>query len=231
MTGCLPLYVRDRLVEGILGNGWRGKVNILVAGGTSSGKTTLAKGLIDHIPADERLIVIEKPREMAIAHRNAVRFEARSATPGGRPAMSIAQLLVSSLRHRPDRIILGEVREPDAAYELLQALNTGHSGSICTIHADSADDAFYRLVDLVLASHSNLGREFVEKQVLRSIDFIAHLERVSGVRRVTELVEENETEGRFVRIYPATATAAAATSNKLALLTQQKREVAWHSER
>lgn len=142
MTGCLPLYVRDTLVEGILGNGWRGKVNILVAGGTSSGKTTLAKSLIDHIPAHERLILIEKPREMVISHRNSVRFEAQNATPGGRLAMSIAQLLVSSLRHRPDRIILGEVREPDAAYELLQALNTGHSGSICTIHADSAEDAF-----------------------------------------------------------------------------------------
>lgn len=211
MTGCLSPSVRDLLVEGILGFGWRGKVNILVAGGTSSGKTTLAKALIDHIPTDERLIVIEKPREMVISHRNAVRFEAQGATPGGRPEMSIAQLLVSSLRHRPDRIILGEVREPDTAYELLQALNTGHSGSICTIHADSAEDAFHRLVDLVLASHSNLGREFVEKQVLRSIHFIVHLERVHGVRRVTELAEGHRNEGRFVLIYPATATAAAAT--------------------
>jgi pilus assembly protein CpaF len=214
VAGCLPPSVRDILIAGILGSGWRGKVNILVAGGTSSGKTTLAKALIDHIPADERLILIEKPREMLISHRNAVRFEAQSATPGGRPEISIGQLLVASLRHRPDRIILGEVREPVAAYQLLQALNTGHSGSICTIHSDSAEDAFHRLVDLVLASHSNLRREFVEKQVLRSIDFIVHLERIDGVRRVTELVEENEAEGRFVRIYPATAIAATRFSSK-----------------
>ena len=100
---------------------------------------------------------------------------------------TVAQLLVHSLRHRPSRIIIGEVREPLAAYELLQALNTGHAGSIATIHADSAEDALNRLTDLALASHSNLSHEFVEKRVLRSIDYVVHMSRQAGGRKVSEV--------------------------------------------
>ena len=202
-SGCVSPFVRDAVVEGIQGTGPRGKANVLISGGTSSGKTTFGKGLIDFIPRHERLIIIENPSELFITHPNAVRFEARAAVPDGPAALSVADLLIASLRHRPDRIILGEVREPLAAYELLQALNTGHSGSMCTIHADSSEDAFYRLSDLVLASHSNLSREYVNRQILRSIDFIVHLHRVDGVRKVTELSVADKTKECFSLIYSA----------------------------
>jgi pilus assembly protein CpaF len=98
----------------------------------------------------------------------------------------VAQLLAAALRHRPDRIIIGEVREPDSAYELLQAMNTGHSGTLSTIHADSAMDALHRLADLALASHGNLGHEFVRQQVARTVNFVVHVARMGGQRRVKE---------------------------------------------
>jgi pilus assembly protein CpaF len=200
---CVPPMVRDAIVEGIQGTGPRGKANILISGGTSSGKTTFAKAAIDFIPQQERLIVIENPSELCISHPNAPRWEARAAVPDGPAALSVADLLAGALRHRPDRIILGEVRKPAEAYELLQTLNTGHSGSISTIHADSSEDAFYRLSDLLLASHSNLSREYVNRQILRSIDFIVHLQRVNGVRQVTELSVADKAKECFSLIYSA----------------------------
>jgi len=133
--------------------------NILISGGTSSGKSTLAKVVLDEAPASDRLIVIEKPRELAVSQPNALRWEARDATPS-RSAVTVAHLLVAALRHRPDRIVIGEVREPESAYELLQAMNSGHAGTLSTIHADSAQDALHRLSDLALAAHSNLSTEF-----------------------------------------------------------------------
>jgi len=183
LMGCAPGYVLSEAVEAV-----RRSRNILVSGGTGSGKTTLAKALLDHVPGTERLIIIENPREMAVSQPNAVRLEAREEAPG-RPAVTVAQLLIAALRHRPDRIVIGEVREPSAAYELLRALNTGHAGSISTIHADSALDALYRLSDLALTSHGNLETSFVRKQVARAIHYVVHIERGSdGNRRVTELL-------------------------------------------
>ena len=202
-AGSVPVVVRNAIVEGIQGTGPRGKANVLISGGTSSGKTTFAKAAIDFIPLHERLVVIENPSELCISHPNAVRWEARAAVPDGPAAFSVADLVAGSLRHRPDRIILGEVREPLSAYQLLQALNTGHSGSICTIHADSSEDAFYRLSDLLLASHSNLSREYVIRQILRSIDFIVHLRRLDGVRKVTELSVADKAKECFSLIYSA----------------------------
>lgn len=172
--------------------------NILVSGGTGSGKSTLAKAILDQAPEGDRLIVIEKPRELAVSQPNAVRWEARDAVPG-RPAVTVAQLLVAALRHRPDRIVIGEVREPEAAYQLLQAMNTGHRGTLSTIHADSALDALYRLSDLALAAHSNLSAEFVRAQVARTINYVVHIERArDGQRRVTELVRVASSDGRIV---------------------------------
>jgi len=176
------------LVRGALGKAVEESANILISGGTSSGKSTLAKAVLDLAPSGDRLIVIEKPRELAVSHANAVRWEAREAVPG-RPAVTVAQLLVAALRHRPDRIVIGEVREPGGAYELLQAMNTGHRGTLSTIHADSAEDALYRLADLALAAHSNLAASFVRAQVARTIDYVVHVERgQQGRRHVTELV-------------------------------------------
>lgn len=173
--------------------------NILVSGGTGSGKTTLAKALLDLAPETDRLIIIEKPRELAVSQPNAVRWEARDATPE-RPTITVAQLLAAALRHRPDRIVIGEVREPEAAYQLLQAMNTGHSGTLSTIHADSAVDALYRLSDLALASHANLSVDFVRAQVARAIHYVVHIERGrEGKRRVTELVRVRGYSGNLAR--------------------------------
>jgi pilus assembly protein CpaF len=189
-TGTLPVVVRDLLLAAI-----RQSKNILVSGGTASGKSTLAKALLDHVPSTDRLLLIEKPRELAVSQPNAVRWEARDAAPG-RPVVTVAQLLVAALRHRPDRIVIGEVREPESAYELLQAMNTGHAGTLSTIHADSALDALHRLSDLALAAHSNLTTEFVRQQVARTIHYVAHVERdVEGRRRVMECA--HVTQGKF----------------------------------
>jgi pilus assembly protein CpaF len=183
--GSLPILVCDALVKAILGDNGHNTANVLVSGSTGSGKSTLAKALLDHVPVRDRLIVIENPRELSISHENAVRWEAVEDVPGGYP-VTVAQLLAAALRHRPDRIIIGEVREPDSAYELLQAMNTGHSGTLSTIHADSAMDALHRLADLALASHGNLGHEFVRQQVARTVNFVVHVARMGGQRRVKE---------------------------------------------
>jgi pilus assembly protein CpaF len=196
-NGTLPSAVYDLIIPALV----RDKANLLISGGTGSGKSTLTKALLDHIPDSERLIVIESPRELRIEQPNAVRWEASEGVPGGAAPVSVAQLVIAALRHRPDRIIVGEVREPAAAYQFLQALNTGHSGSISTIHADSAADAFHRLVDLTLASHANLSAEFVQKQVFRSIDYIVHVARQEGQRRVTEVAAVKGGEGAVRLVY------------------------------
>ncbi|MBV9082693.1 MAG: CpaF family protein [Acidobacteriaceae bacterium] len=173
-------------VSEILATAVRQSMNILISGGTGSGKSTLAKALLDEAPVTDRIIVIEKPRELAVSQSNALRWEARDAT-SNRSAVTVAQLLVAALRHRPDRIVIGEVREPESAYELLQAMNTGHSGTLSTVHADSAQDALHRLGDLALAAHSNLSAEFVGAQVARTIHYVVHIRReADGRRRVTE---------------------------------------------
>ncbi len=205
--GSLPAQVCWELVTALRGSNDGEKANVLIAGGIGCGKSTLAKALIDKLPADERLIVIEKPRELALSHRNTVRWEAsdgvrdNTVAGGWREApRTIAQYVVHALRNAPTRIIIGEVREPLAAYELLQALNTGHAGSIATIHANSAEDALLRLSDLALASHSNLSQEFVEKRVLRSIHYVVHMIRQGKVRMVSEVVRVDG-KGTKTRIY------------------------------
>ena len=137
-SGSLPAQVRDTVVR-LIG----GRKNGIIAGGTGSGKTTLMKALLDHVPMQERLIVIEQPAELKIAHPNAVRWEAVAAIPG-QVAVTPSQLVAAALRHRPDRIIMGEIRD-ECGYDLLQAMNTGHGGTLSTLHADSALDALDRL--------------------------------------------------------------------------------------
>lgn len=197
-AGTLPAEVESLLISAM-----QQSSNVLVSGGTSSGKSTLAKALLDHVPATDRLIVIEKPRELEVSQPNAVRWEASDAVVG-RPAVTVAQLLVASLRHRPDRIVIGEVREPEPAYELLQAMNTGHSGTLSTIHADGALDALHRLSDLALAAHSNLSAGFVRDQVARTIDYVVHIERGrDGSRRVTECAQVGGKEFSVELLYAA----------------------------
>ena len=180
--GTLPESVREAVLAAILN-----RRNVLISGGTGSGKSTMLNAFVAHIPARDRLVVIEKPMELDITNRNAVRWEAVDPLPG-RPEITVAQLVAASLRHRPDRIIVGEVRD-HSAYDMLQAMNTGHSGSMTTTHADSATLALNRISALALSAHPNLDHAFVRSQTADAIHFVLQISRQQdGRRRVTELV-------------------------------------------
>ena len=184
-SGTLPKQVRDTVI-GLINE----KKNGIISGGTGSGKTTLMKAFLDHIPQHERLIVIEQPAELKLLHSNAVRWEAVEAIPG-QAAVTPSQLLAAALRHRPDRIIMGEIRD-ECGYDLLQAMNTGHGGTLSTIHAKSAWDALNRLSDLALSARANLSHAFIRSETAEAIDFVLYCERDSaGRRRVRELVKVN----------------------------------------
>jgi pilus assembly protein CpaF len=181
-SGSLPTSVRDAVV-GLMND----KKNGIISGGTGSGKSTLMKALLDHVPASERLVVIEQPAELKISHPNAVRWEAVEAIPG-QVAITPSQLLAAALRHRPDRIIMGEIRD-ECGYDLLQAMNTGHGGTLSTIHAKSAWDALNRLSDLALSARANLNHAFIRSETAEAIDFVLYCERDhTGRRRVRELI-------------------------------------------
>jgi pilus assembly protein CpaF len=160
--------------------------NILISGGTGSGKTTLLNILADSIPDDERILLIEDTAELNIRKTNLVRFETRREQTGI-PAVTVRDLLKASLRHRPDRIIVGEVRGGEA-FDLLQALNTGHSGSLCTLHANSAHQAIARFADCVLQSGIELPHRAILANIGNSVDLIAHITRIRGRRSVSEVV-------------------------------------------
>lgn len=182
VSGSLPGRVRDMVVR-LIGE----RKNGIISGGTGSGKTTLMKALLDHVPLDERLIVIEQPAELKIAHPNAVRWEAVDAIPG-QVAVTASQLVAAALRHRPDRIIMGEIRD-ECGYDLLQAMNTGHGGTLSTIHAKSAWDALNRLSDLALSARPNLNHSFIRSETAEAIDFVLYCERdARGRRQVRELI-------------------------------------------
>ncbi len=181
-AGSLPEPVRDKVIGFI-----NERKNGIISGGTSSGKTTLMKALLDHVPQHERLVVIEQPAELKVNHPNAVRWEAVEALPG-QVAITPSQLLAAALRHRPDRIIMGEIRD-ECGYDLLQAMNTGHGGTLSTIHAKSAWDALNRLSHLALSARANLNHAFIRSETAEAIDFVLYCERdATGRRRVRELI-------------------------------------------
>jgi pilus assembly protein CpaF len=160
---------------------------LLISGGTSTGKTTLLNAISAFLPAQDRIVVIEDTAELQLAHRNVVRLEARRAQRD-LPAVSIRDLLRAALRHRPDRIIVGEVRGGEA-YDLLEALNTGHAGSLSTIHANSAAQALNRFASCVVQSGVDLPYEVVRDQIATCVQLVVHLERSSGRRRVAEVLD------------------------------------------
>ena len=163
-----------------------GRQNILISGGTSTGKTTLLNALSAYIPDTERIVIIEDTAELQIEKPNLVRFEARRAQ-ADLQAVSIRDLLRATLRHRPDRVVLGEVRGGEA-FDLVQALNTGHGGTLSTIHANSAPQALARLASCVMQSGIDLPYQAVRQQIGDSIHFVLHLERSHGRRTVTEFL-------------------------------------------
>jgi pilus assembly protein CpaF len=160
--------------------------SVLISGGTATGKTTLLNALSTFIAPDERVIVIEDTSEIQIEKNNLVRLEARREQPG-RPAVSIRELLRATLRLRPDRIILGEVRGGEA-FDLLQALNTGHSGSLSTIHANSAAEAISRFATCVLMSGIDLPYRVIRQNIGESLDLVIQLKRQAGKRVVAQVL-------------------------------------------
>jgi pilus assembly protein CpaF len=163
--------------------------NVLVSGGTGTGKTTLLNALAALIPDTDRIVVIEETSEIHLRKPNLLRLEARRAQiPLGQeaplPAVTIADLLRATLRHRPDRILVGEVRGAEA-FDLLQALNTGHLGSLSTIHANSPEQALTRLAHCVLTAGTGLPHTSVREAIALAIHLVVHLARVDGRRLVT----------------------------------------------
>lgn len=174
-------------VARILETAVRSHKNILISGGTGTGKTTLLNILANFIPKEERILVIEDTAEIQIQSPNLVRFEARAAE-GGLPAVTIRELLKASLRHRPDRIILGEIRGGEA-FDLLQLLNTGHSGTLSTVHANSAAQALNRFTTCVLQSEMELPYRAIKSNIVDSLELIVQIERRPGLRFVSEVLE------------------------------------------
>lgn len=174
----------NRLEEGVIN-----RRNIVVSGGTGTGKTTLLNLLSGAIPPGQRVVVIEDASELRL-RGHVVRMEARPANAEGVGEITLRDLLRSALRLRPDRIVVGEVRGPEAL-ELIQALNTGHAGSMSTVHANSPEEALWRLETLALSGPDRVGEEAVRRQLTASVQMIVQLERRNGHRRVTEIRELN----------------------------------------
>jgi pilus assembly protein CpaF len=164
--------------------------NILICGGTGSGKTTLANILMEFIADHERIVLIEDTAEIQIHKENVLRFEARREQ-NGLPAVTIRDLLKATLRHRPDRIIVGEIRGGEA-FDLLQLLNTGHSGTISTVHANSATQGVSRFTTCVLQSGIEMPYQAIKTNIAESLDIMIQIERRPGLRFVSEVLEIQE---------------------------------------
>ena len=177
-------------VAGFLKKAVISKMNIFISGGTGSGKTTFLNALSDYIPEDERLITIEDNAELQITKiKNLVRLEARNSNIEGDGAISIKELIKTALRMRPERVIVGEVRGAEAL-DMLQAMNTGHDGSLSTGHANSTKDMFSRLETMVLQGEAALPIEAVRQQIASAVDIMIHLGRLRDrSRRVLEISE------------------------------------------
>jgi pilus assembly protein CpaF len=178
----------------------KGRINILVSGGTGSGKTTLLNVLSSYIPEDERIVTIEDAAEVQLQQAHVVTLESRPANIEGNGRITIRDLVVNSLRMRPDRIIVGEVRGGEAL-DMLQAMNTGHDGSLTTIHANSPRDSLSRIETMVMMSGLDLPSRAIREQVASAIDLIIQVERlVDGSRKVTKISEIIGLEGEMVTL-------------------------------
>ena len=181
----------------------RAKLNILVSGGTGTGKTTLLNVLSAFIPSDERIITIEDAVELQLQQDHVVRLESRPPNIEGRGEITIRDLVRNSLRMRPDRIVVGEVRGAESL-DMLQAMNTGHEGSISTLHANSPRDAVARMETLVLMAGMDLPLRAIREQIASAIDIIVQITRhKDGVRRVTHITEVHGMEGEIITLQDA----------------------------
>ncbi|MHB9034763.1 MAG: CpaF family protein [Anaerolineae bacterium] len=171
------------------------RLNIVISGGTSTGKTTFLNILSGYIPGQERIITIEDAAELQLHQRHVVRLESRPANIEGKGQVPIRQLVINALRMRPDRIVVGEVRGAEAL-DMLQAMNTGHDGSMTTAHANSTRDALRRVETMVLMAGMDLPLKAVREQISSAFDLVLQLERLAdGTRRVTTISEVQGMEG------------------------------------
>jgi pilus assembly protein CpaF len=184
----------------LLGACVRARLNVLIAGGTGSGKTTLLNALSAFIPPSERVITIEDAAELRLQQPHVVRLETRPPNAEGRGEVVTRDLVKNALRMRPDRIIVGEVRAAEAL-DMLQAMNTGHEGSLATVHANSPRDALARLETMVLFAGTALPDRAVREQVASALDLVVQVSRLSdGARRVVSIAEVTGMEGEVVQL-------------------------------
>ncbi|MGZ8765207.1 MAG: CpaF family protein [Acidimicrobiia bacterium] len=177
--------IGEEFLADAVAGGW----NIVVAGGTSAGKTTLLNALSTAIPAHERIITVEETAELQLERRHVVRLEARPPNAEGAGGVTVRELVRAALRMRPDRIVVGEVRGGEA-FDMLQALNTGHDGSLTTVHANGVREALHRLETLVLLADTHLPIGAVRMQLATSVDAVVHVARAGdGARAVTGIAE------------------------------------------
>jgi len=178
----------------------RGKLNVLIAGGTGSGKTTLLNVVGGFVPDDERLITIEDAAELQLPQRHVITLESRPANVEGRGEVSIRELVRNALRMRPDRIVVGEVRGAEAL-DMLQAMNTGHEGSLTTVHANTPRDVISRLETMVLMAGLELPVRAIREQIASALDLIVQTERLAdGSRRIVAITEVQGTEGDIITL-------------------------------
>src|SRR5438093_11569008 len=176
----------------------KARLNIVIAGGTGAGKTTLLNVLSSYIPEDERIVTIEDAAELRLRQTHVARMETRPANVEGHGAIRIRDLVVNALRMRPDRIIVGEVRSEEAL-DMLQAMNTGHDGSLTTIHANNPRDAIGRLEVMVGMANANMGIRSMRQQISSAIDMFVQVSRFSdGTRRITHITECVGMEGDLI---------------------------------
>ena len=174
------------------------RLNIVISGGTGSGKTTLLNVLSGFIPADERIITIENAAELQLRQEHVVTLESRPPNIEGRGEITIRDLVVNSLRMRPERIIVGEIRD-EAALDMLQAMNTGHDGSMTTLHSNGPRDTLARMETMTLMAGMDLPSRAIREQVASAVDLICHQERMrDGTRKVTNLTEISGMEGDVI---------------------------------
>ncbi|MDA7978715.1 MAG: CpaF family protein [Pirellulales bacterium] len=205
--GARPLGIEDLIGNGsltqdmqaLLASAVQARVSMLISGGTGAGKTTLLNAVSAFVPSNERIVTIEDSAELILRNRHRVRMETRTSNTEGAGEVSQRDLVRNSLRMRPDRIIVGEVRGPEV-WDMLQAMNTGHDGSLTTVHANSAFDALARLEMMVAMTGFDLPTRVVRQYIAAGVDLLVHVARLKGgVRRVTQILEIVEVkDGEYV---------------------------------